>query len=95
MIVFLDIKDGKVELTKEELKKLLEERYQEGYAEGSRKIPYYFSYTCPYGYLNCPRSVQYITTADSSDLTISTSDTSNSFSNLYEPLDINIKTNLY
>lgn len=59
MIVYINVKNGKVDLTKEELEKLLANKYKEGYEEGKRwgNKPYitWTSNRCPYGdYWNCP-----------------------------------------
>lgn len=48
--IFIPNNNGKLEFTKEELEKLLEEAYQEGYDEGSKKTT--ISY--PAGIKNIP-----------------------------------------
>ena len=54
MIVYIDVKNGKVDLTKEQLEKLLSQKYDEGYADGKKVYnPITYS-TCPYSYWNCP-----------------------------------------
>lgn len=57
MIVYVDTKNGKVDLTKDELKKLLKEEYDRGYNVGKKAFgsvtyscPNYW--TCPYRYCN-------------------------------------------
>ena len=44
VLIFKELKDGKVELTKEELEKLLEEAYNEGYNAGKNTVITYPSY---------------------------------------------------
>ena len=70
--VFTKNKNGKIEFTEKELKALLDEIYDDGYADGSKKYyyttPYY--YHTPYWYTttplsNMPSSVSYTTTASS------------------------------
>lgn len=71
--VFTKNKNGKIEFTEKELKALLDEIYDDGYADGSKKYyyttPYY--YHTPYWYTtttplsNAPSSVSYTTTASS------------------------------
>lgn len=53
MIIYVDTKSGKVDITKAELEKLLKERYDEGYKNG-QKFCGSVTYSCPYGYGNCP-----------------------------------------
>lgn len=54
MIVYIDVKNGKVDLTKEQLEKLLNQKYNEGYADGKKVYnPITYS-TCPYSYWSCP-----------------------------------------
>lgn len=70
MIIYVDIKNGKVDLTKEQLEKLLKEKYNEGYNEGKK----FFgscttTVTCPYYNTSCPhywswKPNWYYTTAD-------------------------------
>ena len=53
MIIYVDTKSGKVDLTKAELEKLLKEKYDEGYKDG-KKFYGSVTYSCPYGYGSCP-----------------------------------------
>lgn len=55
MIIYVDSKSGKVDLTKKQLDKLLKEKYDEGY-EAGKKTNNIYSYCCPYGYnyWGCP-----------------------------------------
>ena len=53
MIIYVDTKSGKVDLTKAELEKLLKEKYDEGYKDG-KKLCSCVTYSCPYGYGSCP-----------------------------------------
>ena len=53
MIIYVDTKSGKVDITKAELEKLLKERYDEGYKDG-KKFSGTVTYSCPYGYGSCP-----------------------------------------
>lgn len=52
MIVYVDTKNGKVDLTKDELKKLLKEEYDRGYNAG-KKFQGSVTYSCPC-YWRCP-----------------------------------------
>ena len=52
MIVYVDTKNGKVDLTKDELKKLLKEEYDRGYNAG-KKVFGSVTYSCP-NYWFCP-----------------------------------------
>ena len=52
MIVYVDTKNGKVDLTKDELKKLLKEEYDRGYNAG-KKVLGSVTYSCP-NYWGCP-----------------------------------------
>lgn len=54
MIVYVDVKSGKVDLTKAELEKLLKEKYDEGYKDGKKFCGSVTYATCPYSYWNCP-----------------------------------------
>lgn len=58
MIVYVDSKTKKVDLTRDQLEKLLEEEYNRGYNAGrvaSGHLPtYIYNNSCPYGYWNCP-----------------------------------------
>lgn len=61
MIVYVDIKNGKVDLTKDELKKLLKKEYDRGYNAG-KKFQGSVTYSCPC-YWSCPyRNWNYTTT---------------------------------
>ena len=53
MIIYIDTKSGKVDITKAELEKLLKEKYDEGYKDGVDfcRTPINF---CPYEYGSCP-----------------------------------------
>lgn len=53
MIVYVDTKSGKVDLTKAELEKLLKAKYDEGYKDG-KKFCGSVTYSCPYNYGGCP-----------------------------------------
>ena len=61
MIVYVDSKTKKVDLTKEQLEKLLKEEYDRGYEDGG-KTNYPVAYSCPYGYWYCPYRGNTITT---------------------------------
>ena len=52
MIVYVDTKNGKVDLTKDELKKLLKEEYDRGYNAG-KKVSCFMPFSCP-NYWSCP-----------------------------------------
>lgn len=52
MIVYVDTNNGKVDLTKDELKKLLKEEYDRGYNAG-KKFSGSVTYSCP-SYWSCP-----------------------------------------
>ena len=54
MVVFVNIKDGKVDLTKEELDQLLKDEHQRGFYEGKAASGMSYHYSCPYTYINCP-----------------------------------------
>ena len=80
MIIYVDVKSGKVDLTKAELEKLLKEKYDEGYKDGKKfcgSVTYscpYYSWDCPYHWTNKP----YITctsTNSSTEGTITSSST--------------------
>lgn len=68
-------KKGKIEFTKEELKKLLDEIYNEGYREGSLQ---YYTYTTPWNwdhwYTN-PTTITTNTTTINTDITGNTATT--------------------
>ena len=55
MIIYVDSKSGKVDLTKKQLEELLKEKYNEGY-EAGKKTGNICSCYCPYGYnyWGCP-----------------------------------------
>lgn len=53
MIIYVDTKSGKVDITKAKLEKLLKEKYDEGYKDG-KKFCGTITYSCPYGYGSCP-----------------------------------------
>ena len=55
MVVFIDTKSGKIDITKEQLEKILKEAHDEGYEEGKKAgtitysgCPYGYTYWCPY-----------------------------------------------
>lgn len=55
MIVYVDSKTKKVDLTKEQLESLLKEEYDRGYKDGEKtNPPITYTYSCPYGYWYCP-----------------------------------------
>lgn len=57
MIIYINVKDGKVDLTKKELEELLEKKYHEGYEQGKKCIETItYSNICPHGYnyWSCP-----------------------------------------
>ena len=54
MIIYVDVKSGKVDLTRAELEKLLKEKYDEGYKDGKKFCGSVTYTTCPYSYWNCP-----------------------------------------
>ena len=53
MIIFVDVKNGKVDLTKEQFERILKEKYNEGYSDG-KKISSISSLSCPYKPYNQP-----------------------------------------
>lgn len=53
MIIYIDVKNGKVDLTKDQLEKLLKQKYDEGYDDG-KKIGNITYTGCPYSYWSCP-----------------------------------------
>ena len=79
--VFYPNRDGKIELTKDKLEKLLDEvfkegkdqGYKEGYADGKAYRPYYYPYTWTSGYvdtttpLNQPSSITYTSASNATD----------------------------
>lgn len=58
MIIYVDVKSGKVDLTKEQLDKLLDEKYKEGLELG-KKLGTIIYRECPYNYLTCPHTNKY------------------------------------
>ena len=54
MIVYIDVKDGKVDLTKKQLEKLLKDKYDEGYADGKKFGTVYYNCPYSYNYYTCP-----------------------------------------
>ena len=71
--IFTKNNKGKIEFTEQELKNLLDEIYNDGYEDGSKKYyyttpyhyyPYWYSTTTPLS--NAPSSVSYTTTASNS-----------------------------
>ncbi len=68
MIVYVDSKTKKVDLTKEQLEKLLKEEYDRGYQDGG-KTNYSVTYSCPYGYWYCPYRGNTINTTPTITLT--------------------------
>lgn len=59
MIIYVDVKSGKVDLTKAELEKLLKEKYDEGYKDGKKFCGSVTYTTCPYSYWSCPYKFNY------------------------------------
>lgn len=53
MIIFVDTKNGKVDLTKEQFERILKEKYNEGYNDG-KKIISISTWGCPYSSWSCP-----------------------------------------
>lgn len=53
MIIFVDVKNGKVDLTKEQFERILKEKYNEGYNDG-KKISSISTWGCPYSSWSCP-----------------------------------------
>ena len=47
-IIFIKVEDGKVDLTQEELEKLLHQAYQEGYEDGVKSQPNLITPSSPY-----------------------------------------------
>lgn len=75
MIVYVDSKTKKVDLTKEQLEKLLKEEYDRGYKDGE-KINSSITYTnCPYSYWYCPYKGNTITTTPTITWTSTGTDT--------------------
>lgn len=77
--VFTLNKDKKIELTKEELQKLLDDSYWEGYRAANNKSNWYYTYTTPTTPVNTPWNI----TCDSSTITLSCDNT-------IDPYKINI-----
>lgn len=61
MVVFIDSKNGKIDITREQLEKILKEARDEGYEEGKKAGTITYS-TCPYHYGWCPYKPYYNTT---------------------------------
>ena len=74
MIVFVDTKTKKVDLTKEQLQSLLKEEYDRGYEEGKKKSASY-TYYCPYHSWGCPYWSNTITTTPTITWTSTNTDT--------------------
>lgn len=53
MIIFVDVKNGKVDLTKQQFERILKEKYNEGYNDG-KKITPISTWGCPYSSWSCP-----------------------------------------
>ncbi len=53
MIIFVDTKNGKVDLTKQQFERILKEKYNEGYNDG-KKISSISTWGCPYSSWSCP-----------------------------------------
>lgn len=81
MIIYIDTKSGKVDITKAELEKLLREKYNEGYKDGVEfcRTPINF---CPYEYNGCPywphRSITWTSANASTEGTITREDSTTS-----------------
>lgn len=85
--IFTKNNKGKIEFTEKQLKDLLDEIYNEGYNDGSKKYyyttPYYYRYnyfdttTTPITYCTTSASSDNITTAKSTGMTISATDLHN------------------
>ncbi len=69
--VFTKNKQGKIEFTERELKNLLDEIYDEGYNDGSKKYYYTtpYHYNWPTWYSTTTTPLSYTTTAASSNIT--------------------------
>ena len=74
MVVYVNVKDGKVDISKAELERLLLEEYRRGYNEGNNNQDQLTLYNnCPYGYAFCPykTNTPYVTWSNTeSDLKI-------------------------
>lgn len=75
MIVFVDSKTKKVDLTKEQLESLLKEEYDRGYKDGEKTNPPITYYNCPYNYWYCPYRGNTITTTPTITWTSNSTDT--------------------
>ena len=53
MVIFVNAKDGKVDITKKELEKILKEEFDKGYSAGAKTNPT-INTSCPYSYWDCP-----------------------------------------
>lgn len=53
MIIFVNVKNGKVDLTKEQFERILKEKYNEGYNDG-KKVNTFSTWGCPYYSWHCP-----------------------------------------
>lgn len=74
MIVYVDSKTKKIDLTKEQLEKLLKEEYDRGYKDGEKTNPP-ISYSCPYNYWYCPYKGNIINTTPTITWTSTNTDT--------------------
>ena len=96
-IVFINEKDGKVTLTRKEFEQLLEEKYNEGYAEG-KKVSKNSSLTgyCPYYWGCLNRTNWWYSTTTTPSITVSSTNsqgtiTSNDFTQATLATDQKIK----
>lgn len=80
MIVYVDSKTKKVDLTKEQLEKLLKEEYDRGYKDGEKTNPPITYYDCPYNYWYCPYRRNTITTTPTITWTATNTDTTGTIS---------------
>ena len=73
MIVYVDTKTNKVNLTKEQLDTLLEEKYKEGYEKGKTEGGIHPTIICPWAYTQCYRQpfdyTPYVTTTNTKTVT--------------------------
>lgn len=76
MVVFIDTKNGKIDITREQLEKILKEAHDEGYEEGKKAGTINYS-SCPYYYGWCPYKPYSNTTTPSITWTSSNTTTSN------------------
>lgn len=95
MIIFVDTKNGKVDLTKAQFERILKEKYNEGYNDG-KKISSISIWGCPYSQWSCPYKPYYqpyinwcssagtasATTATATTTTTSASKTSSNMGNI-------------